>query len=521
MPTRTSRYFPAAVAIAASLVAGMVIASRLDLVPGSHATPLNITESTNVSPFAGPLDASTFRTIAAHAGPSVVSIVTRSRQQTRTMQELFGFDQFGQRPRQRPELPEREVQGAGSGFIIDAAGYVLTNHHDVDGATRIDVRLANMRDGYPLLPAKLIGSDQLTDTALIQITDLPAEGLPQATLGDSGVIGPGDWVMAIGNPFGLSNTVTVGIVSAVSRTAPQLRPVAGRDLEMIQTDAAINRGNSGGPLLNLRGEVVGINTAIFSDNGSGNVGVGFAVPVNLVKEVLPGLRNGKVVRSRIAVNLTERLTSEDIAELGLPKTGGAQIRSIERGGPADKAGLRVGDVIVDYNGKAVTDNSQLTGLVTRTAPNTTVPLKVVRDKKTINLNVTVIELDIEAEQQAQQGPESPDRQRPRTPTQEAGFGMTIEPVSQEMLRESQLPANVAGGAVVTDLNPTGPAAEGGVAVGDIILRVNATPVRTIDQTSDALGAITSGRSARMVIWRVERTRNGDIGREILVTVRKR
>ena len=200
------------------------------------------------------------------------------------------------------------MQGAGSGFIIDAAGYVLTNHHVVDGATRIEVRLASMRDGDRLLPAKLVGSDQLTDTALIQITDLPAEGLPQATLGDSGQIAPGDWVMAIGNPFALSNTVTVGIVSAVGRTAPQLRPVQGRDLEMIQTDAAINRGNSGGPLLNLRGEVVGINTAIFSDNGGGNVGVGFAVPINLVKEVLPRTadRQGRA-RAASRVNLMPRL----------------------------------------------------------------------------------------------------------------------------------------------------------------------------------------------------------------------
>jgi serine protease Do len=526
MPTRTSRFFPAAVAIVASLVAGMVIASRLDLVPGSHATPLNLTESTNVSPFTGPLEASTFRTIATNAGPAVVSIITRSKQQARTMQDLFGFDQFGQRPRpqQRPAPQEREVQGAGSGFIVDASGYVLTNHHVVEGATSIEVQLASMRDGDRRLPARLIGSDQLTDTALIQITDLPAEGLPQATLGDSAQIGPGDWVMAIGNPFGLSNTVTVGIVSAVSRTSPQLRPVQGRDLEMIQTDAAINRGNSGGPLLNLRGEVVGINTAIFSDNGAGgNVGVGFAVPINIVKEVLPGLRGGKVVRSRIAVNLTQRLTSEDIEELGLPKTGGAQIRSIEAGGPADKAGLRVGDVIVEYNGKTVTDNSQLTGLVTRTAPNTTVPLKVVRDRKTIPLNVTVIELDLEAEQAGNLiGPDIQERQRQRQPSQETGFGMTIEPVSREMQRESQLPASVAAGAVVTDLNPNGPAAEAGLIVGDIILRVNTTPVSSLDQTSQALAAVESGRSARLVVWRIERDRQGqEIGHQILVNVRKR
>jgi serine protease Do len=227
------------------------------------------------------------------------------------------------------------------------------------------------------------------------------------------------------------------------------------------------------------------------------------------------------VRSRIAVNLMPRLTSDDIEELGLPKTGGAQIRSIEPGGPADKAGLRVGDVIVEYNGKTVSDNAQLTGLVTRTAPNTTVPLKVVRDKKTITLNVTVIELDLEAEQAGLVGPELQERQRPR-PSQEAGFGMTIEPISREMLRESQLPANVTGGAVITDINPNGPAAEAGVVVGDIILRVNSAPVRTVDQTSDALNAVQSGRSARLVIWRLERDRTGqEIGREILVTVRKR
>ena len=159
--------------------------------------------------------------------------------------------------------------------------------------------------------------------------------------------------------------------------------------------------------------------------------------------------------------------------------------------------------------------------MTRTAPNTTVPLKIVRDKKTMNLNVTVIELDIEAEQQAQLGPELQERPRQRVPSQEAGFGMTIDPVSREMLRESQLPATVTAGAVITDLNPTGPAAEAGIVVGDIILRVNETTVRSIDQTTDALGAITSGRSARLVIWRVERTRDGEVGRQILVSVRKR
>jgi serine protease Do len=307
-----------------------------------------------------------------------VSIVATVRQSGRSMSipEFF----FGQRPGRRLDQPPREVQGAGSGFIIDRGGYVLTNNHVVDGATRIEVQLAGMRTGEPLLEAKLIGKDELTDTALLQITELPSEALPVARFGDSAQLAPGDWVMAIGNPFRLTNTVTVGVVSAVGRTSPELQPVPGRDLEMVQTDAAINRGNSGGPLLNLRGEVIGINTAIFSDNGGGgNVGVGFAVPINTVKEILPQLHKGKVVRSRIAVSLDGRpLTREDIQDLGLPRTGGAVVSIIEAEGPAAKAGMRVGDVIVEYNGQPVTDNSQLTGMVTRTAPNTTVPVKIVR-----------------------------------------------------------------------------------------------------------------------------------------------
>ena len=514
MPTRKSSLFTAVLIAVASLAAGMVIASRMDLAPYSAASTLEIPAS-NTAPITGPLDATTFRTIATSAGPSVVSIITTATQRGRSIEDLFGFGdqfQFPQRPR-RNQPTEREVQGAGSGFIIDDDGYILTNHHVVDGATRVEVKLAGMRDGERLLPAKVIASDQLTDTALIQITDMPENGYKTAQFGDSSQIGPGDWVMAIGNPFALSNTVTVGVVSAVGRTAPQLRPVPGRDLEMIQTDAAINRGNSGGPLLNLRGEVIGINTAIFSSTG-GNVGVGFAVPINLVKEVLPQLRKGKVVRSRIAVNLnTGVLTREDIDDLGLPSTGGAMISEVAPGGPADKAGLRPEDVIIEYNGKAITDNAQLTGLVTRTPPGTTVPIKIVRNKKTMTLNVTVEELDLAAEQG-----QLVERQRTPREAQQAGFGMTLEPVSREMLRELNLPTGVTAGAVVADITPSGPAAQGGLQPGDVILRVNSAPVRSVDQVSEALDAVPSGRLARVVVWRVDSQRRGN---ETLVQVRKR
>ena len=517
MPTRKSTFFYAVLIAIAGLAAGMVIASRMDLAPVSQARSLDITESRDSSAFSGPLDASTFRTLAADAGPSVVSIITTVREPARpTGIPEFFFDQFNQRPGRRQQPPMREGRGAGSGFIIDRNGYVLTNNHVVENATRIDVKLAAMRDGEPLLPAKLVGRDVLTDTALLQITDLPSEGLPQARLGDSTQMGPGDWVMAIGNPFALSNTVTVGIVSAVGRTSAQLQPVPGRDLEMIQTDAAINRGNSGGPLLNVRGEVIGINTAIFSDDANGgNVGVGFAVPINTVKEILPQLQKGKVVRSRIAVLLQGNpLTREDIEDLDLPRTGGAVVSSVEPGGPADKAGLKAEDVIVEFNGKTVTSNGQLTGMVTRTAPGTTVPLKIVRNKRTLTLNVTTEELDLDAEQNQSAG------RRPRETRQEAqesGFGLTLEPISREMLRELRLPTGTTAGAVVVEVNPVGPAAQGGLLVNDVILRVNGTAVRSVDEAVEQLQAVPAGRSARLLVWRVNQ--NGE-GRETLVSVRK-
>jgi serine protease Do len=393
---------------------------------------------------------------------------------------------------------------------------VLTNNHVVEGATRIEVKLANMRDGEPLLEAKLIGSDVLTDTALLKIEDVPAEGFTHAKFGDSTQIAPGDWVMAIGNPFTLSNTVTVGVVSAVGRTSAALQPVPGRDLEMIQTDAAINRGNSGGPLLNLRGEVIGINTAIFSNNnGGGNVGVGFAVPINLVKEVLPGLKSGKVVRSRIDVRLsTTRLTREDMADMGLPATGGAVVFSVGENGPADRAGVRPGDVIIEFNGKPVTDNAQLTGIVTRTAPNTTVPMKVVRNGKTLTLNVTVEELNLDEEQGLVARNEQRNQQRE---AQASGFGLTLEPLSGEMLRDLRLPNNTTGGAVVAQVNPSGPAAQAGLAVNDVILSVNGTAVRNLDEVSAALGRVETGRLARIGVWRVDQ----EGGYQAVVTVRKR
>jgi len=521
MSTRKSSAFYGVLIALASLVAGMVIASRLGMTPGSLAGPLNV-PATNSAPLSGSIDATTFRNIAHDAGPSVVSIRTTSKREARGVMDLFQFDNpfgGGGGGRRQPPGQMEYQEGAGSGFIIDKSGFILTNNHVVEDATEIEVQLANQRNGEPKLRAKLVGRDVLTDTALIQLLDLPKQALVEAKFGDSSQIAPGDWVMAIGNPFRLSSTVTVGVVSAVGRTAPELQPVAGRDLEMIQTDAAINRGNSGGPLLNVRGEVVGINTAIFSDQGGGNLGIGFAVPINLVHDILPQLRNGKVIRGRIGVSLNPSpLTSEDIEDMGLPSSGGALVSDVPLG-PSKTAGIKLGDVIVEFNGKTITDNSQLIGLVTRTTPGTTVPVKVIRDKKAMSFNVKVEELDLEAEQALLTGGGGGARGRatPREQPKDTGFGMTIEQITPETARALRLPQGRTG-VVVSEVDPTSSAAQGGLRPGDIILSVNGTAASTVDEVGSLLDKVPSGRAARLV---VSTAGNGGERQERLVVVRKR
>ncbi len=510
MATRKSTFFYAVLLAFSSVVVGMVIASRLDLAPASFARTLNI-PATNSAPLSGPIDATTFRNIAAEASPTVVSIrVTTRRRAGGDISEMFGLP-FGNRrgaPESREGVP---AQGAGSGFIIDKSGYILTNNHVVEGATAIEVKLESMKELAPWLPAKLVGQDTLTDTALIQLTELPAGGLTESKFGDSAAMQPGDWVMAIGNPFSLANTVTVGIVSAVGRP---YNAAAGRWEKMIQTDAAINRGNSGGPLLNIRGEVVGINTMIVSDQGSGgNIGIGFAVPINTVRDLLPQLRTGKVVRGRIGVGVDPTPMDPDTAaDLGLRAPGGALVSSVDAG-PAQQAGVEVGDVITEFNGKPVADNEELVAMVTRTAPGTTVPLKVMRNKKALSLNVRVGELNL-AEEAGVRRPNPDPTERPAP--KETGFGIAIDPLEPRIQRDLRVPSG-RGGAVVAEVEPFSPAASSGIAVGDVILSVQGQETRTQDAVGAALDAIPTGRTARIVVWRFV---NGS-GQTLLVQIRKR
>jgi len=513
MSTRKSSIFYGTLIGLSSLVVGMVLASRLELTPASFArtAPLSV-PAVNSAPLTGMLDASTFRTIAHDQSPAVVSIIVSGKQAAPDMSEFFGFQlPFGNgngngngSPNRRGGRgggsPMQQFRGAGSGFIIDGkAGYILTNNHVVENADEITVMLSNAKyedeDG---LSAKVVGRDRLTDSALIQLTEAPKAPLPEVKFGDSHQIQPGDWVMAIGNPFQLSSTVTVGVVSAVGRVNPELNPFPGRDLEYIQTDAAINKGNSGGPLMNIRGEVVGMNTAIISPGGEGNIGIGFAVPIDTVREVLPQLRSGHVTRGRIGVSLRGTpLTAAEARDFGLPSASGALVRSVEPDGPSKAAGIQPGDVIVEYNGKPVKNNQELILAVSATAPGTSTPIKVFRAGKPVSLTVKVEELPVEDEQPVTRATERarPERARPT----ETGFGMTIEPLTGGVARQAGAPAG-KGGAIVSDVTPLGAAARDGVSAGDVILSVNDKPVTSVEEVTKALDAVQAGHTARVLVW---------------------
>ncbi len=504
MSTKRSALFYAVLVGMGGLVAGLVIASRFDLAPASFAGSVNV-PATNSEP----LDAGTFRRIAEDAGPAVVSIRTEvtQRRQGGSLREMFpGFPGFG-----GDDPPEEQfVQGAGSGFIIDKAGYILTNRHVIADADKIEVYLDDMDVtlNLPGLTAEVVGQDELTDTALLRLTSPPDRALTEMKFGDSDQLAPGDWVMAIGNPFSLSNTVTVGVVSASGRE--QSLATLGRTEALIQTDAAINHGNSGGPLLNIRGEVVGINTMIVSNQAGGNLGIGFAVPINTVRDILPSLREGKVVRGRIAVQVDRRpITEELAADMGLPRAGGVLVSLVDEG-PAKDAGIRVGDVITEYDGEPVNASGELVERVMATAPGTRVPVRLYRDKKPMTVTVTVAELDLQAEQAATvaRGGTS----RPERAPIETGFGMEIEDLTPEIARQLSVPSG-RGGAVISRVEPRGAAGQAGLTRGDVILSVNGQATTTLDEVGEALGAVDAGRTARVIVWRQ--------GREVLFLVSKR
>jgi len=509
MSNRKTTFFYALLIAIASLAVGMVIASRLDLTPQSAAQSI-AAPPFNTAPITGSISATTFRDVAKAVTPAVVNIRTESRQRTQDLSEFFGgggggsddlFERFfgqgggGQgRPRQQPR--DQVVQAAGTGFIIDKAGFILTNNHVVEGATKIEVSLYG-EDSDQEYAAKVVGRDPLTDSALIELTEKPTHTLPEVKFGDSSQMQPGDWVMAIGNPFGLAHTVSVGVISALERPFPTTE---GRSTQVLQTDAAINPGNSGGPLLNIRGEVIGINSAIYTDaRQAGNIGIGFAIPINTVRELLPQLRGGKITRGMIGVSIGV-IPQNALETLGLKNRQGALVSSVVPGGPSAKAGIEPGDVIVQFNGKPVKDRDTLVSMVVATPPNTTVPVRVVRDRDEKTINVRVGELDLDAEQAAlNTGRGGRDNGGPQ---QEAssGFGMSLSNITPDVARRLRLDDNTRG-AVVVDVDQGSPAARAGIMQGDVITRVGRAQVNSVADASRELGRIPSGGTAILRILR--------------------
>ncbi|MEX2628505.1 MAG: DegQ family serine endoprotease [Tistlia sp.] len=354
--------------------------------------------------------------------------------------------------------PRRRDNALGSGFIVDAEGYIVTNNHVIDGADEISVRLTD----NTILPATLVGTDPATDLALLKVeTD---RQLPATRWGDSDALRIGDWVVAIGNPFGLGGTVTAGIVSARGRE------IGGRYDDYLQTDAAINRGNSGGPMFNIDGEVVGINTAIFSPTG-GSIGIGFAVPSAIARSVIDSLReHGEVRRGWLGVRI-QTVTPELAEGLRLGTARGALVATVTPGGPAAESGIEDGDVIVEFDGRLVEEMSELPRMVAATAIGKSVPVKVVRRGEERTVQVELGQLD-----EAQFAAAVPGRAQPGPEREDlSGLGLGLAELTEELRQEYGLTEELAG-VLVTEVKPDSPAAERGLREGDVIIEVNQNPV---------------------------------------------
>jgi len=431
-----------------------------------------------------------FTELAEKQGPAVVNVSTTQIVRGQGFAHPSPFDEddpafeFFHRfmPRQNPGMPrEFRSQSLGSGFIVSPDGYVLTNAHVVDGADEVQVRLTDKRE----FKAKVIGADKRTDVALLKIE---ASGLPVVRLGDPNRLRVGEWVVAIGAPFGFDNSVTAGIVSAKGRSLPQESYVP-----FIQTDVAINPGNSGGPLFNMKGEVVGINSQIYSRSG-GYMGVSFAIPIDVAMEVQTQLRaGGKVSRGRIGVAIQE-VTRELADSFGLAKAQGALVASVEKGAPAEKAGIEPGDIILKYDGKVVMQSSDLPRMVGATKPGTRASLQLWRKGTTKDLTVAISEMPDD-----KAGPATRRKSKKPDPATANKLGLLLSEPSAEQRKQAGLThglvvEDIASGGVRADLRP-----------GDVILALISKGVQseltTVDQFDGLLAKLDKSSTFTLLVLR--------------------
>ena len=434
-----------------------------------------------------------FSELAERQGPAVVNISTTQVIRGQAQMMPFPFDEndpaFEFFKRFIPRTPgggiprDFENKSLGSGFIISGDGYILTNAHVVDGADEVTVRLTDKRE----FKARIIGADKRTDVALVKIE---AAGLPAVKLADPAQLKVGEWVVAIGSPFGFDNSVTAGIVSAKGRSLPQENYVP-----FIQTDVAINPGNSGGPLFNMRGEVVGINSQIYSRSG-GYMGVSFAIPIDVAMDIQSQLRaSGKVSRGRLGVVIQE--VSKELADsLGLSRAMGAVVNSVEKGGPAEKAGIEAGDVILKFDGKAINNSGDLPRLVGATRPGTRSTVQVWRKGSTRDIAVSVGEM--QEDRQAGSRSQKSGRPAEQTPNR---LGLVVSELTPEQKRELKMNA----GVIIEDVRGIG--ARSDLRPGDVIIAVISkgatTEVRSVEQFNKLLGQFEKGSSVTLLVRRGE------------------
>jgi serine protease Do len=483
----TRRFIAVTLGLAAtvSFLVGLIVAGTMTPAPASSAPEPRLVKArtANTATAAGAA-ATSFADIAERLNPAVVNIEATMRgtapARRRYDSSLPGSPELYERrtPGQERDVPRR---GAGTGFVIDPSGYILTNHHVIADSTRISVRLTDGRT----LRAERIGSDPDTDIALIKVeTSRP---LPSATLGDSDSLRVGDWVLAIGNPLAYEHTVTVGVVSFIGRK------LFDTSLDRyIQTDAAINFGNSGGPLINARGEVIGINAAISSRASN----IGFAVPINQATAILPQLReNGHVSRGFIGV--TPKNVDPDLQRsLALRTPAGALVQDVGAGSPAARAGLRTYDVIVAVDGQAISASDDLIQMIASRKPGTTAMLHIVRDGRAMTLPVKL------AERPQRENDAAPAEDQPlqRYLGQPSPLGLTVRNIDAELKQRLDLPAGTEG-VVVSRVDPAGPAFDAEIERGHVLLEINRRPVRSAEDFRRFMADVHSGDVLTLYVFR--------------------
>jgi len=496
MEKSTKRALSFSALIAAAVVFGMVVASSVNITPRSEAQR-EATPAAHSRPSSGAVAGISFADIAQEAMPSVVSITSTDivkGSQNRRYANPFGgdgdpFEFFfgppgggGQRRGQPDDEEHKQVQG-GTGFIISDDGYIVTNNHVIEGADKIEVRINN-KERYT---AKLIGRDTATDLALLKVET--KQRLTPLPLGDSERLRVGEWVMAIGDPLAFDKTVTVGVVSAKDRSG-LTADAATRSFEnYIQTDAAINFGNSGGPLINVNGEVIGINTAIFRPAQN----IGFAVPVNTLKSILPQLRDkGKVTRGFLGINIVN-VDSDRAAAFGLKSEEGAFVEQVESGKPADKAGVKPGDTIVKVDTVPVKDTRDLIGYVSGKAPGSKVQLEVVRDGKPQTLTANL------AERKDDSGNGKNDPEKLASGDSHERIGIQVTELTPQMRQMERIKADVDG-LVVVHVKEVSAAADAGIQEGDIITQVNGQKVGSTDDFGKIISKAKKGDYLKLYVY---------------------